>query len=135
MRAVLASAIALLPWACGPLGSGSSPDVRLSVQPTALPAGDSITLVLSNRSSGMLGYNLCTSELERRMGAEEWRAVPSDRVCTMELRTLAAGEDARYRLDLPSGLAPGEYRFLTAVERLEAGERGSVRSDVFRVEG
>ena len=133
MRAVISCAIALL-FACSPSTRSdvSEEDVRLSVEPAEVAAGDSITLVLNNQSSDRIGYNLCTSELERST-AGRWEIVPSDRVCTMELRTLPPAEEARYPLDLPSGLAAGEYRYSTKVERLGTGDRTDLRSDVFRV--
>jgi hypothetical protein len=106
--------------------------VRLRVEPTELAAGDSITLVLENGSPDRIGYNLCTSDLQRSNDGG-WETVPSDRVCTMELRTLPPGERARYPLSLASGLAEGEYRYRTRVERLERGDRSDVPSEVFRV--
>lgn len=119
---------------CGPpLGSGSSaPDVSLAVEPAAASTGESITLLLRNESSGAIGYNLCTSGLERQVGGD-WQAVPSDRVCTMELRTLEPGQQARHAAELPGGLPPGRYRYHTTVERLGAGLRDAVRSEPFRV--
>lgn len=134
MRSVPLCVIALA-LACAPSpDSGVAGDVRLSVEPEAPSAGDSITLELSNASDEAVGYNLCTSSLERLSGGE-WRAVPSDRVCTMELRTLPPGERARYALILPPDLSPGEYRYVTRVERLDAGEGSVLRSGTFRVEG
>lgn len=134
MRAVLSCVIALV-LACSPSPRSdvSDGDVRLSVEPVEVSAGDSIKLVLDNQSSDRIGYNLCTSALERSRDSD-WEAVPSDRVCTMELRTLPPGEQARYPLSLPSGLAAGEYRYTTKVERLETGDRSDLRSDTFRVD-
>lgn len=132
MRAVAFASVVLL-LACAPTPDGAG-DVRLNVEPESLSAGDSITLELSNGSAEAVGYNLCTSGLERLSGGE-WQAVPSDRVCTMELRTLPGGERVRYELDLPSDLPAGEYRYRTRVERLDAGEGRMLRSGTFRVEG
>lgn len=111
---------------------GGPPGVTLDVEPPEAPTAPSVALVLTNGSAGAIGYNLCTSGLERRAG-EDWQPVPSDRVCTLELRTLPPGERARYTVELPPGLAPGEYRFHTDVETLATGERSAVRSGAFRV--
>lgn len=98
-----------------------------------MSAGDSVELVLENRSSEPVGYNLCVSDLERSRDGD-WVPVPEDRVCTLELRTLPPGEEDRFGLTLLQGLDPGEYRFSTRVERLETGERALLVGEVFRVE-
>jgi hypothetical protein len=78
----------------------------------------SVELQLRNDSRRTLGYNLCASSLERRIG-QAWQPVASQRICTMELRSLAPGEEARY--SLPLGQLPaGEYRATTRVEGLPA---------------
>lgn len=87
--------------------------------------GGALELALRNGSPDPIGYNLCASGLERR-SEDGWRAVPSTRVCTMELRTLAPGGVARFRAP-PEGLPPGEYRALTRVD----GAPGEVRSEPF----
>lgn len=132
MRAVALVLMVLL-LGCAPTPDGAG-DVRLSVEPESLSAGDSITLELSNGSAEPVAYNLCTSELER-LSDGEWQAVPSDRVCTMELRSLPGAQRVRYELDLPSDLPAGEYRYRTRVARLDAGEGRMLRSGTFRVEG
>lgn len=119
--------------ACAPTPDGAG-DVRLRVEPESLSAGDSITLELSNGSAEPVAYNLCTSELEW-LSDGEWQAVPSDRVCTMELRSLPGGQQVRYELDLPPDLPGGEYRYRTRVARLDVGEGRMLRSGTFRVEG
>lgn len=134
MRDILLLTALLAVCACGPsLQSGESSDVTLSAEPAAVSARDSVTLILRNDSPSEVGYNLCASGLERRAGGS-WTQVPSDRVCTMELRMLAAGAEARYELELPEGLDVGEYRFTTSVHRMAAGETEPVRSGVVRVE-
>lgn len=134
MRAVAFASVVLL-LACAPSPeSGETGDVRLNVEPESLSAGDSITLQLSNGSAEPVAYNLCTSELER-LSDGEWQAVPSDRVCTMELRSLPGGQRVRYELDLPSDLPAGEYRYRTRVARLDPGEGRMLRSGTFGVEG
>lgn len=123
--------VALLLCACSSLQSGAS-DVTLDVEPNTAAPGDSITLTLSNGTSSAIGYNLCTTGVERQQGSG-WEAVPSDRVCTMELRTLEPGRQARYPTTLPDPLPPGDYRAFTTIELMDAGDRTTVRSDAFRV--
>ena len=119
--------------ACGPsMQAGNSSDVTLTVEPqTVAPAG-SITLTLRNASESEVGYNLCSSGLEQNVGGT-WTAVPSDRVCTMELRLLPPGEETTYPLELPISVEPGEYRFVTNVDMAAVEDFGPVRSDPFEV--
>lgn len=133
MLAAIVLAITLL-GACSPSlrSAAAESDVVLDVEPSAVTPGDSIRLLLRNETAGPIGYNLCTSSLQRRDG-DAWRPVPSDRVCTMELRTLAPAEQTGYSLELPGELLPGEYRYTTTVERLDPGIRMGVQSDSFRI--
>jgi hypothetical protein len=132
---VLALSLSLLSGCSPPVqNGGASSDVELGVEPEVTEAGGTVELVLRNESSGEIGYNLCTSAIERRTDGG-WAGVPSDRVCTMELRILSAGEITRYPYELPEGLAPGEYRFLANVEMMDAGGRRSVWSDPITITG
>ena len=107
-------------------------DVVLRVSPDRVESGAFVHLILRNESDASVGYNLCTSVLERRT-TDGWEPVPSERVCTMELRTLSPGERAEYELEIPAGLAEGRYRATTTVERMGAGTRHAVWSDRFQV--
>jgi hypothetical protein len=121
--------------ACAPRQATDLPqDVVLRAQPTPATAGGSLTLVLENGSGEQVGYNLCASSLDRRV-AEEWQPVPSDRVCTMELRILEPGGEADFTLDLPTDLPTGEYRATTDVAWMERGGRVSVSTQPFRIGG
>ncbi|HET7817509.1 MAG TPA: hypothetical protein VFK58_08030 [Sphingomicrobium sp.] len=86
--------------------------ISLTAAPARARAGETMTLTLRNGSRQQIGYNLCTSRLETAGG----RSVPSDRVCTMELRLLGAAQVANYRYDLPARLAAGGYRFATGID-------------------
>ena len=127
-----AAAIVLLLLAGCATQSAITPAIELRVQPTTVKAGDSLTLILRNNSENTVGYNLCASALERQ-NAGAWQAMPSDRVCTMELRSLPAGKETRYTLGLPANLSAGDYRVVTGVEIMPAGERSGVASQPFRV--
>lgn len=74
-----------------------------------------ILLTLRNQSASSIGYNLCSSAFERRSGSD-WQRVPSDLVCTAELRILAAGDSATFTRQIASDLPAGDYRFVTQVE-------------------
>ena len=108
----------------------TSKPISLDVTPPTGTSG-STTLVLTNRSEEPVGYNLCPSALERRSGAG-WEPVPSNRICTMELRTLKPGERIEYAIRLPA-TAAGEYRYRTHVEWFKSGTRSSVASQPFHV--
>ena len=133
MRCKALFAIVLL-CACSssPESGDAASAVTLAVAPAAASAGDSVVLTLRNDSEAQIGYNLCTSELHRSTGGE-WQSVPSDRVCTMELRTLAPQAEDRYTLELPSRLEPGEYRYHTRVHIPVTGMPSDIQSESFQV--
>ena len=112
---------------------GVAPTVQLAVAPMLVPAGDSATITLTTTVPGGVRYNLCTSTLEHRTGYD-WQPVPSDRVCTMELRLLEPGGEAQFTFQLPASLEGGEYRYHTRVERVDAGEMADARTAPFRVQ-
>lgn len=109
--------------ACSGIASTAGEEaISLAMTPELPEAGDSVTLTLTNRSNAPAGYNLCTSSLARRT-AGTWQEVESDRVCTMELRSLEPEGQAAFSLRLPDSLRAGEYRFQARVESpFEAGE-------------
>jgi hypothetical protein len=129
---LLVSVLVLGLTACGTSlqSGGSVQGVRLAATPTA--ARDSIVLTLTNGSALDVGYNLCTTAIERLTG-DTWQSLPTDRVCTMELRTLQPGGQDRFTTTLPAGAAPGDYRFATGVNIPLEGERSTVTSNVVRV--
>ena len=120
--------------ACAPSGSEEDwgGDLRLAVEPELAQPGDSVVLLLRNGSGEAIGYNLCTSRMERREESE-WVRLPPDRVCTRELRTLPPGEVARYPLALGSDLDAGSYRYLAMIARLESRSRDTVATERFEV--
>jgi len=59
--------------------------------------------------------------------------VPTDEVCTMEWRTLPAGQDATFEKRLPDNLPAGEYRYVTAVEIPLGSERVDIATAPFAV--
>ncbi len=125
--------LGVLMAACSSAGmQDTTADVNLSVEAVPALPGDSVTLVLENASETEVGYNLCPSTLVRQ-SSDEWIAVPSDRICTMELRMLQPGQSDRFTLTLPEDIAPGTYRFETMVERTDAGPRGPLLSAPFEV--
>lgn len=88
-----------------------------------------MTLRLANGTSEQIGYNLCTSQLQREVSGR-WEPVESDRICTMELRLLQPGGEDAFAIEL-EGVAAGRYRFVTSVER--AGAMPELASEPFRV--
>lgn len=129
-----AISLAFLIAACGyPAQNAPAPappgEVTLTAAPPQTSAGSTMVLSLANGSAQQIGYNLCTSALQTASGA----AVQTDRVCTMELRTLAPGATATLDHELPPTLPDGSYRFSTDVERAESGDRMTVISNMFEV--
>lgn len=70
---------------------------------------------IRNVTDGDLLYNLCPRRLERRVGdgwvaANEWPGAGG--ACTLELRTLRAGESVNALFDIPGTVSPGSYRMV-----------------------
>jgi hypothetical protein len=131
MRSIALLAMTLL-CSCGPsIQSGAGEGVALRVEPGGVSTGDSVTLVLANGTTEAVGYNLCTSGLERQVD-DVWQPVASDRACTMELRTLGPGEETRYPIEIADGVVAGVYRFVTRIEVADGGFR-STSSGSFQI--
>ena len=107
-------------------------DRTLSTDRTRYTAGAVAVIRLRNATSGELGYNLCTSSLERGVPAG-WEPVANDRPCTRELRILAPGAVATYEQRLAPELANGNYRFRASVEHMGAGRAEQVESNTFEI--
>ena len=135
MRSLLMAVLLLLPG-CGPTmqSEGSAPGVTLSADRATARAGEGIELILSNNGAEPVGYNLCSSGMEMRAG-ETWQPVQVDRMCTMELRILEAGQSARYPLDIPSTAQAGEYRFVTGVTGMNSDSTSTLATGAVRVTG
>lgn len=134
MRTTLFATLIVL-LGCNPsMGSeGVIGGITLDVEPWTAAPGETMVLTLRNGFPERVGYNLCTSALERER-AGGWEAVPSDRACTMELRTLGPGEQATYQLELDDDLDAGEYRYRTTVHLMETETRREVTTETFSVE-
>ena len=104
-------------------------DISLAAAPARTEAGATVTLTLTNGTDNAIGYNLCTSALQTAAGT----AVATDRVCTMELRTLQPGRNASYGYELPASLPDGGYRFSTSIDHMSGSGPGSVRSNAIEV--
>jgi hypothetical protein len=127
----IALLLTLLTAACA-VGVGATGDLVLERAPESLRAGETITLTLRNGTSEQVGYNLCTSALERESGGA-WAPVPTDRMCTMELRTLEPGAEADYPYELPTSLAAGRYRLSAGVTMMGSREQRVVATEPFQV--
>lgn len=116
-----------------------SADVALTTNAVAYAPGGEVQLTLRNIYSQRIGYNLCSSQLERTVNGS-WERVDEDRVCTMELRLLGPGEEATYTIKLPGTLADGTYRYVTNVDSMDdttkpPGDDGHLTSNPFEVQG
>lgn len=123
--------VSCVPASQAPQTSGDA-TVR-GVQLLANPAGTArVLLTLENHSSEQVGYNLCSSTLERLRDGE-WIAVPSDEVCTMELRLLGPTRSVAYEKNFSPDLPSGDYRYVTSVESPAGTPQRVVASAPFRV--
>ena len=97
---------------CG--GSVTSPDrVRLATDRAAYAAQDTVAVTVTNAGTAELTFGVCASALERRVGGG-WQStvrLPANGLCNAVALSAASGGAAAFRVVLPSGLAPGEYRW------------------------
>jgi hypothetical protein len=122
--------LALSLAACAPLQNTppvSTPGARLSVERVS---GGGMRLILDNGASDPIGYNLCSSVLQRRNGTA-WTDIATGEVCTMQLMTLNPGFDATFEKRLPENLADGEYRYVTSIENPLGAGSARVATDPF----
>lgn len=103
--------------ACAPVAA-PVPDPEPSIAGVRFEATSTsgeVVLTLHNGTDAPIGFNLCSSRLERREGTV-WTHIPTGEMCTMEIRSLPAGETARFEKTLPAKLAGGVYRYTTIVD-------------------
>jgi hypothetical protein len=126
--------LVLFAAACAPAASSPQAEAA-SAAPVALTAQvtspGAVRITLRNDSSGQVGYNLCSSTLQRRDGAT-WTAVPADEMCTMQLNTLDPGKSATFDKRLPQDAGAGEYRYVTSVESPLGTPMVEIASNPFR---
>lgn len=106
--------------------------VDVTVSPEERRGGQPLTVTLVNHEAIGFGYNLCSSALWVLNGSQWEPAPPSLRMCTQELRTLAAGATVTGTYDVDIGLRPGSYKL---VIRLHLGGRepADAASNSFRI--
>lgn len=95
-------------------------------------SGAHVVVTLRNQGMERAGYNLCSSRLEQLVDGV-WKTVASDRVCTMELRTLTPGSSDSFPFRDLGELASGTYRFRTNVQIGNGGTKW-ITTDPFVVE-
>lgn len=113
--------------ACAPRATDEATDrTLLSIDVTAdtLAAGATAEVRLANHADRPIGYNLCSGMGLERREADGWTPIPRDteRVCTMQLDVLEPDATRVHAVDLPTGLAPGTYRFVFAGITFEPGD-------------
>ena len=123
--------LAMVVAACVRVPDAQHESARSKMTDVSLDAsrsGQKVSLTLTNSSQSTVGYNLCASQLMRRTGGA-WTVVPTQQVCTMEIRGLPPGESAQFRHSLPPGVQAGEYQYRTSIEM--AGGRTELASHSF----
>jgi hypothetical protein len=120
--------------ACAPMPPEDGGGLVLRVDQSSYRPGDPAVLTLFNGTAADVGYNLCVTALDRRVG-DGWEPAPVPLVeaCTMELRVLGAGQTAEFRHTLPRGLQAGEYRMRTGVESPLGEAQAGVVTEAFEV--
>lgn len=143
MRGIVALLLALVVTACEYAAAPMGPDPNLdatgaeqvfSTDRESYAPGATLVIRLRNPHQHGVGYNLCSSILERQAGgAWQISEVGNDRVCTMALWTLEPGRTATFNVQLDSRLPEGEYRFRTNLENLDARTSERVFTNTFRI--
>lgn len=101
--------------------AAEDPRVQLRTDRTSYAPGATVNLTIVNGSDVALGYNACQRIVERREGTA-WTAVAEEgRMCTMQIKLVAAGATTTDTTDLPADLANGEYRLALVMTTDEAG--------------
>lgn len=104
-----------------------NPGVEITLDRSTYRSRGDVSLTVTSRSARDLGYNACTRIVEREVNGA-WTAVPEpDRVCTMELRLLSAGQTVKEQTDLPA-VAAGRYRMALMFSDVGASAGGPVRA-------
>lgn len=117
MRSITALTLLIVATACIRHDPGVRPvytDAKQVTLSAEQKSANVVHLRLTNGSDSPIGYNLCASALERQ--DDTWTQMPSDIMCTMELRTLSSGATATYEREIREAITPGTYRFRTSVE-------------------
>ena len=91
-----------------------------------------VRLTLHNGSAASIGYNLCTAVLEHETGTT-WSQVRTGEMCTMEIRSLPAGQSTTFDKTLPADLQRGNYRYLTNGESPAGTPQAGIASNAFAV--
>ena len=130
----IATLICALALACAPMSSTtpaepapSADKVLFSVEQVSPGV---YRLMLDNGASHQIGYNLCSSVLERRNGTS-WTRAHTD-ICTADIRRLNPGADATFE-KRPGPLPAGEYRWVTRIESPLDAPPATLATGVFRV--
>jgi hypothetical protein len=142
MRPVLLAMLALAISACQPGAPLPAADparqaaegLVLRTDRQSYSAGERVELTLRNETGEPLGVNLCLSTLEQRRNGE-WADAPRqlEEVCTALLQLLEPGQTASHSFRLVPGLAAGEYRFRTRIEKMHTGATDHYASDAFQL--
>jgi hypothetical protein len=122
----LAACTPLQPTVSAPVESRAD-GVRFSVERVSPGV---FRLMLDNGAPHPIGYNLCTSVLQRRT-ASGWSEAAAE-ICTMQLDTLNPGADATFEKN-QDDLEPGEYRYVTRVESPLGTASAVIATDPFVV--
>lgn len=101
----------------GSSGAATVPGLRYETDRAAYSSSDEIVSQLVNASEHDVGYNLCTSALERRTGGG-WAVVrrSPERPCILPLYILRPGQTTTYREPASAVPQPGTYRLRAQVE-------------------
>lgn len=134
VRILALAAAALLP-ACNGLISDPEPNVVYEADRQVYAPQDEIVTTLVNTSEEPVGYNLCTSTVEQRVGGG-WRRVERtpEHPCALILFSLAPGESATYREPASRFPGPGTYRLRTAIETPIPSPQRDIVTEPFTVQ-
>ncbi len=113
--------------------SNSLEEVNFETVQDSYTLNSVVTVVLTNTSTETVGYNPCTSTLQRKQ-VIRWETVEKNSICSAYLALLEPGETTQYKINLQQGYSlqkTGIYRIITEVQFKE--ETFKLATDPFSI--
>lgn len=137
MKRVLLILLPIVFFSCNINNSSSNTDplkeVSFTTSQDRYSFGSVITLTIRNTSAKSVGYNMCSSTLQRKRD-EGWVTINSDTYCLLYLLVMKPGNSDQYKVDLGQRYNLGKtgvYRITTNVEF--KGETFTLITDPFKI--
>jgi hypothetical protein len=132
-----AVAMCCLMASCSSVTTPTVAEVDFFLNTQTFATGDTLVATLSNASRSAIGYNLCFTGLEQRVGGQ-WQTVsffgfPPGAACADIIQSLQPRDSAAYQHVIPATMGSGTYRLHITVEAPVGGASADVYSPRFVV--